>query len=70
MSTRTMQSLLGLAAFAGLLFSDVTSTAALAQPRVFGLDFTKLAARNTPETSRLRRRQKSLSVNIDNAEIA
>ena len=51
-----------------LLYVDNVS----ASPKVFGLDFKKEVPRNTPQTNtnRLRRRQKSVSADIDNIEIA
>ena len=59
-----MKALFGFSALATLIL-DVA-----AEPRVFGLDFAKRTVQNTPEISRLRRRAKTLSVDIDNAEIA
>ena len=38
-------------------------------PKVFGLDFTKQVPRNTPESYRLRKRQKTVSVDISNEDI-
>jgi len=69
MTPTLLQTWFGLSALAGVIL-DVTSAAA--EPRVFGLDFAKHTVRNVPEArqDRLRRRQKTLAVNIDNAEIA
>ncbi|KAK4697729.1 hypothetical protein P7C71_g391, partial [Lecanoromycetidae sp. Uapishka_2] len=39
-------------------------------PKVLGLDFKKQVPRNTPLTNRLRKRQKPVSVDIDNEQIA
>lgn len=49
--------------------SDVTASPD-PSPRVFGLDFSKKMPRNAPLSNRLRNRQKTFSVDLDNADIA
>lgn len=39
-------------------------------PKVFALDFNKQVPRNTPESYRLRKRQKTVSAGISNEAIA
>lgn len=67
--------LLGLSALTLLLFnvSDVTAslfTTHKRSPKVLSFDFKKEVARNTPIANRLRKRQKTVTATIDNAEIA
>ena len=67
--------LLGLSALTVLLLdvSNVTASVLCSHmrcPKVLGLDFKKEIPRNTPLASRLRKRQKTVTANIDNAEIA
>ena len=66
MTPTTMQAILGLSALFGAI---IDLTAAKPQPKVWGLDFSKRVAKNTPETNRLRRRQKALNVGLDNDEV-
>jgi len=71
MPSLSSQTLLGLSATTAILsnIADVTASPH-SSPRVLGLDFHKQAPRNTPTANRLRKRQKTVSVDIDNAEIA
>ena len=67
--------LLGLSALTVLLLDVSNVTASLLSshkrsPKVLGFDFKKEIPRNTPLASRLRKRQKTVTANIDNAEIA
>ena len=67
--------LLGLSALTILLshFSLVTAslfTSHQKSPKVLGFDFKKEVTRSTPLAKRLRKRQETVTVNIDNAEIA
>lgn len=69
------KTLLGLTALTFLLFDvgDVTAslfTSHKRSPKVLNFDFKKEVPRNTPLASRLRKRQKTVTANIDNAEIA
>ena len=66
MTRITIQAIVGLSALLGVL---TNLAAAKPQPKVWGLDFSKRVARNTPETNRLRRRQKALSVGLGNDEV-
>ena len=62
---------LGLCAITALLTS-VTNVAASPQPspKVLGMDFHKQVPRNTPLANRLRKRQKSVAVDLSNEDIA
>ena len=53
-------------------FLDLSIAASSSPPKVFGLDFQKRTADVTLESgdARLRRRQKTVSTDIDNAAIA
>lgn len=67
--------LLGLSALTILLFgvSDVTASlfnSHKRSPKALGFEFKKEVSRNTPLANRLRKRQKTVAANIDNAEIA
>ena len=67
--------LLGLSALTLILshVSHVSASLFTSQkrsPKVLGLDFKKEVSRNTPLANRLRKRQKTVTANIDNAEIA
>lgn len=75
MSFSSPKVLLGLSALAILLshFSHVTAslfTSHQSSPKVLGFDFKKEVARSTPLAKHLRKRQKTVTANIDNAEIA
>lgn len=66
---------LTLSALALLLFNVSHVTASLftshkPSPKVLSFDFKKDVSRNTPLASRLRKRQKTVTADIDNAEIA
>lgn len=67
--------LLGVSALIILLFSIRDAEASLftshkRSPKVLGFDFRKEVSRNTPLANRLRKRQKTVTVNIDNEYIA
>lgn len=67
--------LLGLSALIFLLFGVNDAEASLftshkRSPKVLGFDFRKEVSRNTPLANRLRKRQKTATVNIDNADVA
>ena len=69
MAPTTLQTIFGLWTILGAIVDSSSAAPQPAQPKVWGLDFSKRVARNTPETNRLRRRAKSLTVAIDNDEI-
>lgn len=67
--------LLGLTALIILLFGVSDASASLftshkRSPKVLGFDFKKEVSRNTPLANRLRKRQKTVTVNIDNEDVA
>lgn len=71
MPSQALFSLFGLYTLTAIL-SSATDVAASPKPspKVLGLDFHKRVPRNTPTANRLRKRQKTVSVDIDNADIA
>ena len=71
MPSQALTSLCGLYALTALL-SCTTDVAASpnASPKVLGLDFHKNVPRTTPTANRLRKRQKTASVDIANFDIA
>ncbi len=72
MAPTTMQTILRLSTLLAAILEisyAAPQPAEVARPKVWGLDFSKRVVRNTPETSRLRRRAKSLTVAIENDQI-
>lgn len=75
MPSSSPKALLGLSSLILLLLGVSNVTASLfslpkRSPKVLGFDFKKQVSRNTPYASRLRKRQKTVATNIDNAQIA
>ncbi|KAL6721526.1 hypothetical protein ACLMJK_000630 [Lecanora helva] len=71
MPSQAQTTLFGLCAVS-VLFTSITNVGSSPQasPKVLSLDFHKQVPRNTPTLNRLRKRQKTVSVDIDNAQIA
>ena len=71
----TPKAFLALSAWTLLLFNFGDVTASLfsshkQSPKVLGFNFKKEVPRHPPHAGRLRKRQKTVTANIDNAEIA
>ena len=66
----TTPALLTLYALGALFATSHAAATPEASPRVLGLDFTKHVPPNSPLTNRLQRRQKTVTADITNAQIA